>query len=103
MEELPSLDKLNRDYANEDLQVLLINMKEKPSAIASFMEKHGYSSRVLLDGDGEVAKKYDVFGIPVSFLIDQEGRVAYRLTGYVDWNSKKIRSLLDNVMNNPES
>lgn len=103
MEELPSLDRLSRDQANEDLQVVLINMGEKPSAIASFMEKNGYSSRVLLDVDGEVAKKYDVFGIPVSFLIDQDGRVAYRLSGYVDWNSRKIRSLVDEVMNNPKS
>ena len=74
-------------------------MKEKPLAIASFMKKHNYSSRVLLDVDGVVAKKYDVLGIPVSFLIDKDGRMVYRLVGYVDWNAKEIRSLVDNLMN----
>ena len=98
-EELPSLDKLNREYANKGLQVLLINMKEQPSSITSFMEKHNYSSRVLLDLEGEVAKKYDVFGIPVSFLIDKDGRVVYRLSGFVDWDSKEIRSLVHNLIN----
>ena len=99
MEELPSLDKLNRDYGDKDLQVLLINMKEKPVAIASFMEKHRYSPRVLLDLDGEVAKKYDVLGIPVSYLIDKDGKMVYRFVGYVDWDSKEIRSLVNNLMN----
>jgi peroxiredoxin len=99
VEELPSLDKLNRDYGDKDLQVLLINMKEKPLAITSFMEKHRYSSRVLLDLDGEVARKYDVLGIPVSYLIDKDGKMVYRFVGYVDWDSKEIRSLVNNLMN----
>ena len=99
MEELPSLDKLNRDYGDKDLQVLLINMKEKPLAIASFMEKHRYSPRVLLDLNGEVARKYDVLGIPVTYLIDKDGRMVYRFVGYVDWDSNEIRSLVDNLMN----
>ena len=77
---------------------MLINMKEKPLLISSFMETHNYSSRVLLDVDGAVAKKYDVLGIPVSFLIDKDGRMTYRMVGYVDWNSKEIRSLVDKLM-----
>jgi peroxiredoxin len=74
-------------------------MKEQPSTITSFMEKHNYSSRVLLDLEGQVAKKYDVFGIPVSYLIDKRGRLVYRLSGYVDWGSREIRSLVNDLIN----
>ena len=80
------------------MQVLLINMSEKSSMVASFMEENNYSSRVLLDVDGKVAKDYDVFGIPVSYLIDKEGRIVYRLTGFVDWSSREIRSLVSNLI-----
>jgi len=78
-------------------------MSEKPSLVASFMEKNNYSSRVLLDLDGKVAKNYDVFGIPVSYLIDNEGRIVYRLTGVVDWSSKEIRALVDNLISEKSS
>ena len=78
---------------------MLINMKEESSFVASFIEKNGYSPKVLLDLDGKVAKKYDVFGIPVSYLIDKEGRVVLRLSGFVDWGSEKIRSLVSNLIN----
>ena len=77
---------------------MLINMKEKPQVISTFMKTYNYSSRVLLDVDGAVAKKYDVLGIPVSFLIDKDGRMMYRMIGFVDWNSKEIRSLVDELM-----
>ncbi len=78
-------------------------MKEKPTAIRSFMEKNNYSSKVLLDSDGVVAKKYDVLGIPVSFVIDKDGKMVYRLVGYVDWNTKEIRSLVDRLMDDRKS
>jgi len=95
---LPSLDKFKLEYEEKGVQVLLINMSEKSPIVASFMKENNYSSRVLLDLDGKVAKKYDVFGIPVSYLIDKEGRIVYRLSGIVDWSSREIRSLVNNLI-----
>ena len=95
---MPSLDTLNLEYEDKGLKVLLINLKEEPSQVASFIEVHGYTSRVLLDGDGAVAKRYHVFGIPVSYLIDGDGRVVSRFSGLVDWGSKKIRSTVDDLV-----
>ena len=85
------------------MQVLLINMSEKSPIVASFMKENNYSSRVLLDLAGKVAKNYDVFGIPVSYLIDEQGRIVYRLTGVVDWSSEEIRTLVDNLISEKSS
>jgi len=74
-------------------------MKEESSSVAAFMTEHGYTSKVLLDVDGAVARKYGVLAIPESFLIDQEGNVVRQLSGAVDWDSRKIRSLLNNLIN----
>jgi peroxiredoxin len=100
---LPSLDKFKREYEEKGVQVLLINMSEKLPIVASFMKENNYSSRVLLDLDGKVAKKYDVFGIPVSYLIDKEGRIVYKLSGIVDWSSREIRSLVNNLISEGSS
>lgn len=100
---MPSLDKFKREYEEKGVQVLLINMSEKLPIVASFMKENNYSSRVLLDLDGKVAKKYDVFGIPVSYLIDKEGRIVYKLSGIVDWSSREIRSLVNNLISEGSS
>jgi peroxiredoxin len=74
-------------------------MKEEAASVASFMKEHGYTSKVLLDVDGVVTRKYDVLGIPVSFLIDKEGKVVQQLSGAVDWDSRYIRSLVSDLIN----
>lgn len=74
-------------------------MKEESPSVASFMKEHGYTSKVLLDLDGIVARKYNVLAIPESFLIDKEGNVVRQLSGAVDWNSREIRSLVGNLIN----
>ena len=74
-------------------------MKEESSSVNAFMKKYGYTSKVLLDVDGIVARKYDVLAIPESFLIDKEGNVVRQLSGAVDWDSDEIRSLLNVLIN----
>jgi len=63
------------------------------------MKEYGYTSKVLLDVDGIVARKYNVLAIPESFLIDKKGNVVRQLSGAVDWDSRRIRSLVDNLLN----
>ena len=80
------------------MQVLLINLKEEPALVASFIEANGYSATVLLDREGEVARRYSVYGIPVSYLIDKKGSVVFKSPGFVDWNSATMRALVSSLM-----
>jgi len=63
------------------------------------MKEHGYTSKVLLDEDGIVARKYNVLAIPESFLIDKKGNVMRQLSGAIDWDSKEIRALVSTLIN----
>lgn len=99
---MPSLETLNREYGDKGLRVLLINLKEEPALVASFIETNGYSSTVLLDREGEVSKKYSVYGIPVSYLIDKAGRVVFKSPGFVDWNTQKMRAVVSSLMREGE-
>ena len=93
------MEKLNQQYNNNDLKILLINLKEEKKLVTSFIRDKNYSSSVLLDTDGEVAKIYSVYGIPVSYLVDKQGKVALQLTGEVDWSSVKMNLIIDNLIN----
>lgn len=93
------MEKLNQQYNNNDLKILLINLKEEKKLVTSFIRDKNYSSSVLLDTDGEVAKIYSVYGIPVSYLVDKQGKVALQLTGEVDWSSAKMNLIIDNLIN----
>ena len=95
---MPSLETLNQQYNENELKVLLINLQEPEDVVSTFMDENNYSSTVLLDANGEVAAKYSVYGIPVAYLIDRQGKVAFRSPGYLDWSSPKMSSLVTSLI-----
>lgn len=62
------------------------------------MNEKGYSNTTLLDTEGIVAQKYQAIGVPISFIIDKNGKVVDRLVGYVNWKSSKIMAALDDLI-----
>ena len=95
---MPSIEDLAQQYKDNGLKILLINLKEKEELVTSFVRDNNYSSTVLLDVDGKVAEKYSVYGIPVSYLIDKQGKVAFRSPGFVDWSSSSRISQVSNLI-----
>ena len=95
---MPSLDKIYETFNERGLEVLLINLREKQTVVSSFMEENKYAPSVLLDSEGEVAKKFHVMGIPISFLIDKSGQIAFRSGGSVDWKSEKMGTLIEELL-----
>ena len=73
-------------------------MKEDKETVRTFVKRNDLTTQVLLDIDGDVAKKYSVYGIPVSFLIDKQGKVVFHFLGFLDWGSEKMNSLLQSLL-----
>lgn len=100
---LPSIETLNQREKEEDLKILLINLKEKKETISSFVNRKKYSSSVLLDENGTVAENYSVYGIPISFLIDKRGEIVFQFLGSLDWESEKMVSIVNNLIDEWET
>lgn len=90
-EEIRILSVLHREKEN-DLLPVSINVGETPLAVNKFIDKLDPGYPVLLDSSSEVAKQYGIFGIPVTFLVDQEGIVRFRIFGEI--NEAGLRKLL---------
>ena len=80
------------------MKILLINLGEDKEVVAEFMKVMGYINTVLLDAEGEVARKYRAIGIPISIIIDKSGGVADAVVGYVDWGSEKMESVINGLI-----
>jgi len=81
IKEMPDLQKLYKERKKDGLELLMINAKESKSVVKKYIEKGGYSFRVLLDENGNVLRKYQVFGLPSTFFIDENGIVQYFYMG----------------------
>ncbi|MDO5612396.1 MAG: TlpA disulfide reductase family protein [Paracoccus sp. (in: a-proteobacteria)] len=88
-EEMPSLDALQQEMGGDDFQVLTIAAgRNPPEAMRKFFAETGIETLPLLtDPRMELARAMGVVGLPVTVLIDREGREVARLNGEADWAS----------------
>lgn len=83
--EIPWFAEFQRKYAKEGLTVVGVSMDEEGwKAIKPFLAEHSIPYRILL-GDESIAQNYGIQGMPDTFLIDRQGRLAAAYTaGIVD-------------------
>ena len=94
--EMPSIEKLHREFGGEGLEVLGISADYpgEQQAVRDFVKKYGLTFQVLYDPEKKVATRYDVTGYPESFLIGREGTIRNKVIGATDWSSDANRALV---------
>ena len=98
--EMPSLDALATEMAGEDFAVVPVSTDfgglEKPRG---FYEKTGISALPLyLDATQELARAASVPGLPVTLLLDREGREVARLTGDAHWDAAEAKAVVSHLI-----
>ena len=68
------------------------------SVVDGFVTKLGVTFPILLDPKAQVAGLYGAKNLPVTFLIDPNGKVIAAAQGARDWNSQEARSVIDELL-----
>ena len=67
----------------EDWPVITVAMQSGgPGEVRSYMDEHDLAFPVVLDEQGRLARLYGVTGVPISYIIDAEGRVRFVEVGF---------------------
>ena len=82
VEEMPDLVKLQAKNESKGFTVLAVNSGESASQVAAFVKKHGINFPVVLDEDMVVSQSYGLVGIPTSFLVTSDGKIAGEYSGF---------------------
>jgi thiol-disulfide isomerase/thioredoxin len=87
---MPEIDAFLKANTNPQVKIFSINVWENfRYKTKTFMEKNGYGM-TLLYGNDDLAKAYDVTGIPTLFIIDKEGKIRYTEIGYEEGLKDKL-------------
>ena len=89
-EEMPSLDRGSRWLERFNGSIITINMGDSPEMIRRFLEKNPVDLPILLDADAEISTNWGVTGLPTTFVVDPEGRIAYRAMGPREWDDPAL-------------
>ena len=83
-EEMPSLQTLH-ELGGGDPVVIGINVREPASRVRRYLDAAGVQFPVVLDPQGELAKRFDVKTYPTTLLMAPDGQIRWRVVGEVDW------------------
>jgi thiol-disulfide isomerase/thioredoxin len=93
-EEMPTLQQLADVYGPDKLVVLTVNVKDSRAKAQQFMQGAGLDMTVLLDGDGQAARQWQVSIYPTTVLIGADGEARWRIVGQADWTSQEAERLI---------
>jgi peroxiredoxin len=97
-QEMPLLNDLYSRYGRVGFSLLGVNIDDDSRRAVDMAEELGVSFPVLFDERKEVSKLYQVEAMPVTVLVDREGKVRHVHLGYKPGYEEKylteIRALL---------
>jgi peroxiredoxin len=80
-DEMPDLNKINKELKGKGLQTLGIALNSDPTQIRFLVKQLGLEYPVLI-GDDKVSDAYgSISVVPTTVIIDKEGKVAQRIEG----------------------
>lgn len=94
--EMPALDALNAEFGGDDFEVVTIatGRNPVPSMKKFFADIDVQTLPLHRDPKQQLARKMAVMGLPVSLILDPEGREIGRLIGDAEWHDDDARALI---------
>lgn len=102
LEELPTFAKLSKEFGEDKLVVVPINIEDTESLdkkfVASFWKKNNFAFPSYFDTQQVNAQIMDIQVIPTNYVLDKQGRIAFSSFGYNNWSSTKALDLIKSLV-----
>jgi thiol-disulfide isomerase/thioredoxin len=93
----PVLDRLSRRHRDRGLKVIGVDVHDDDAvAAAAYAKQKGLSYPIVVDETGITQRDYAVSKLPSLIILDREGRIVHRTSGFVDEAS--LERLLKDVL-----
>ncbi len=94
--EMPMLSDLQTELGGESFEVVTIATSRNPPAkMKAFFDEIGVDNLPLhRDPKSSLARQMAVLGLPVTLILNPDGKEVARLTGDADWSSESAKAVL---------
>ncbi len=92
IEELPSLDQFQREFANSGVVVLGVSMDKDEKLYKRFLSRANVSFLTARDPSNKINAEYGTFKFPETYIIGSDGKVLMKIINATNWVDEKMLS-----------
>ncbi len=98
--EMPSMEQLQGKLSRDDFVIVAVGTDDGGrDTLKSFVERYRYTFQVLVDPSGlKLMRKFQLSGLPTTFILDREGVIRERLSGGMEWDNKEVISYFQEMI-----
>ena len=97
----PFMNQLKQRYPSDKFQIIAINMDESKQDAIRFLDKMPAQFGIFQNPNNTLASELKLPGLPVAYIIDKNGEIVAKHTGFNDSKKKKKLKQLDYLMEQP--
>ncbi|MCP4432002.1 MAG: TlpA family protein disulfide reductase [Gammaproteobacteria bacterium] len=98
MKSFPWMIKMKSKYVDQDFEILAVNLDSDQKLGDNFARKMKVNFLVGFDPQGETASRYELRGMPTSFLIGRDGKIYATHIGFRDKDKSKIEKAIKQLL-----
>ncbi|MDA9182530.1 TlpA family protein disulfide reductase, partial [Saprospiraceae bacterium] len=99
IEEMPELNKLVKEYENNDAVLFLaLALDEKGPRLSKFLETHIFNYNIVPDSQDYIVENLQVGIFPTHIVLDKNSNVVFTLAGYTPQVGELIKSSISSFL-----
>lgn len=97
--EMPSMERLWSEFRREGFAIAAVSVDDAPAEkVRAFAEELNLTFDILHDRSNNIQPAYQTLGVPQSYLLDRQGRIAQIEIGEVEWDSDANRARIAELL-----
>lgn len=101
--EMPSMERLRLAMQGRPLEIVALDSAEPLEEVQGFLATLQLGFPILLDPEGVNTRRWKVYALPTTFLLDAEGRIRYALKGGAEWDEGDARAAIEGLVRETET
>jgi thiol-disulfide isomerase/thioredoxin len=99
----PFMDQMQRELGPKGLQVIAVNLDQKPADAQRFLAAHRVSFPIALGSNEPCARQFGLDAMPSTFFVDRDGKIRAVHSGFRPGEAAGIRAVIEKLLAEPRS
>ena len=94
----PWMNEMTQKHSPEHFKVVTINLDVDIEDALDFLNKYPATFDVIYDPKADIAKKFELKGMPSSFIINKAGKIVSAHTGFTEEKKKQYEQEIEQLL-----